>query len=109
MYAIAYRWKLKPGTEAQFERAWAAGTSAISAEFGGLGSRLHAGEDGFYYAYAQWPDKETYEKAMETRMHHSDDVAREAYRDAIAEDGSEILFAGEMVCDLLQSIPRAGD
>lgn len=106
MYAVAYRWKLKSGKEAQFERAWSAGTSAISAEFDGWGSRLHAGGDGFYYAYAQWPDKQTYDRAMETRMRHSDDEARAAYRDAIAEDGFEVLFAGEVVCDLLK--PASG-
>ena len=74
----------------------------IAEEFGGWGSRLHRGEDGCFYAYAQWPDRATWERAMETRMHHSDDAAREKYRSAIAPDGFETLFTGEVIADLLE-------
>src|SRR5690606_547329 len=63
MFAVAYRWKLIPGREAAFEEGWKAGTAAIAREFGGWGSRLHRGEDGCFYAYAQWPDRATWEKA----------------------------------------------
>jgi hypothetical protein len=72
MFAVVYRWKLIPGREAEFEEGWKAGTAAIAREFGGWGSRLHRGEDGWVWAYAQWPDRATWEKAMETRMRHSD-------------------------------------
>ncbi len=106
MYAVAYRWKIIPGKERQFETAWAAGTGAIAREFDGWGSRLHVGDDGHYYAYAQWPDRATYDAAMESRMRHSDDEARAAYRDAIAEDGFEVIFAGEMLSDLLRPISK---
>lgn len=109
MYAVAYRWKIEPGKEDQFALAWAAGTTAISEEFNGWGSRLHAGDDGYFYAYAQWPDKATYDKAMESRMHHSDDEARNAYRDAIMEDGFEVMFAGEMISDLLKPLDGPAD
>lgn len=102
MFAVVYRWKLVPGREAEFEEGWRAGTAAIAREFGGWGSRLHRGEDGCFYAYAQWPDRATWEKAMDTRMHHSDDEAREKYRSAIAPDGFETLFAGEVIADLLE-------
>lgn len=101
MFAVVYRWKLIPGREAAFEEGWRAGTQAIAREFGGWGSRLHRGEDGCVYAYAQWPDRETWEKAMGSRMHHSDDEARERYRSAIAEDGFETLWSGEVIADLL--------
>jgi hypothetical protein len=102
MFAVAYRWTIIPGREAQFEEGWRAGTQAIAREFNGWGSRLHRGEDGKFYAYAQWPDRTTWEKAMETRMHHSDDEARRKYREAIAENGFETLFAGEVIADLLE-------
>lgn len=102
MFAVIYRWRVIPGLEAQFERGWEAGTRAIAAEFGGWGSRLHRTEDGLYIAYAQWPDKAAWERAMETRMHHSDDEARREYREAIAEGGFETLAAGEVVSDLLE-------
>lgn len=35
MFAVIYRWKLKPGREAEFEEGWKAGTAAIAREFGG--------------------------------------------------------------------------
>ena len=103
MFAVIYRWKLIPGREAEFEEGWKAGTAAIAREFGGWGSRLHRGEDGVVVAYAQWPDRETWEKAMQTRMHHSNDEAREKYRSAFEPESFETLFAGEVTADLLDS------
>lgn len=105
MFAVIYRWKLIPGREAQFEEGWKAGTAAIAREFGGWGSRLHRGEDGVTVAYAQWPDRATWEKAMETRMRHSNDVAREKYRSSFEPDSFETLFAGEVSADLLDLRP----
>lgn len=102
MFAVIYRWQVVPGLEAQFEQGWARGTERIAAEFSGLGSRLHKGEGQTYFAYAQWPDRATWEKALETRMRHSDDVARRMYREAIVEGTFETVFAGEIVSDLLE-------
>lgn len=99
---MIYRWQVVPGLEAQFEAGWSRGTERIAAEFGGWGSRLHRGEDGSYVAYAQWPDRDTWEKALETRMRHSDDKARAMYREAIVEGTFETMFAGEVVSDLLE-------
>ena len=101
MFAVIYRWKIKPGLEAQFEEGWRAGTAAIAREFGGWGSRLHRGADGVFLAYAQWPDRETWEKAMEMRMHHSNDEARAKYRASFEPESFETLFAGEVTADLL--------
>jgi hypothetical protein len=101
MFAVVYRWKLIPGREAQFEEGWRAGTAAIAREFGGWGSRLHRGDDGCFFAYAQWPDRATWERAKATGMHHSDDEAREKYRSAFEPQNFETLFAGEVAADLL--------
>lgn len=102
MFAVVYRWRVIPGLEAQFEEGWRAGTARIAAEFGGWGSRLHRGEGNAYFAYAQWPDQATWEKAMETRMRHSDDDAREMYRAAIEPGSFETLCAGPVTADLLE-------
>jgi hypothetical protein len=102
MFAVVYRWKLIPGREAEFEEGWKAGTAAIAREFGGWGSRLHRGEDGWVWAYAQWPDRATWEKAMETRMRHSDDAARAKYRDAFEQESFETIAMGEVASDLLE-------
>jgi hypothetical protein len=102
MFAVIYRWQVVPGLEAQFEQGWSRGTQRIAAEFGGWGSRLHKGEGGAYVAYAQWPDEATWKRAMESRMHHSDDEARRMYREAIVDGTFETLFAGPVVADLLE-------
>jgi hypothetical protein len=101
MFAVIYRWKILPGREAQFEEGWRAGTAAIAREFGGWGSRLHRGVDGVFVAYAQWPDHATWERAMESRMRHSNDEARAKYRAAFEPERFETLFAGEVTADLL--------
>jgi heme-degrading monooxygenase HmoA len=102
MFAVIYRWRVIAGKEAEFEEGWRAGTEAIATEFGGWGSRLHRGAGNVYVAYAQWPDEATWAKAMESRMHHSDDQAREKYRAAIAPGTFETLFAGPVAHDLLE-------
>ncbi|MGD9817043.1 MAG: antibiotic biosynthesis monooxygenase [Hyphomonadaceae bacterium] len=101
MFAVIYRWRVIPGLEAQFEEGWRAGTERIAAEFGGWGSRLHKAGEGVYVAYAQWPDEAAWKRAMETRMHHSDDEARRNYRGAIEPGSFETLFSGPVVADLL--------
>ena len=102
MFAVIYRWRVIAGREAQFEEGWRRGTERIAAEFGGWGSRLHRGDANTYVAYAQWPDEATWKKAMETRMRHSDDAARQQYRDAIEPGSFETLFAAPVVADLLE-------
>jgi len=102
MFAVIYRWRIIAGREAQFEEGWRAGTERIAAEFRGWGSRLHYAGDRFYIAYAQWPDEATWRKAMEARMHHSDERARQQYRDAIEPGTFETLFAMPVVSDLLK-------
>lgn len=102
MFAVIYRWRVVPGLEAQFEAGWRRGTERIAAEFGGWGSRLHKEGEGVYFAYAQWPDEATYSRAMESRMHHSDDEARKMYREAIVPGSFETLASGAVVADLLE-------
>ena len=102
MFAVIYRWKLVPGREATFEEGWRAGTAAIAREFGGWGSRLHRGDDGVAVAYAQWPDRATWESARQARMQHSNEEARLKYRSSFEPDSFETLFAGEVAADLLE-------
>ena len=102
MFAVIYRWRVLPGHEAEFEAGWRAGTDAIANEFGGWGSRLHRGDDGSFVAYAQWPDRATWERALQSRMQHSDEAARARYRASFDPSSFETVFAGEVAADLLQ-------
>jgi heme-degrading monooxygenase HmoA len=103
MHAIYFRWKVSPGHEREFERAWSELTHLIRDERGGLGSRLHRCADGHYFAYAQWPSEahwlaqaEPSARMVELRNHMRD----------IAEliDGP---LRGDVVMDLLVPAPTA--
>lgn len=62
MTIYIYRWKIKSGSESQFEKKWLLVTKSMQNECGSYGSRLHVNESGMYLAYAQWPDSATREK-----------------------------------------------
>ena len=101
--AVIYRWRLKPGLEAQFVEAWSRVTERYVAERGGLGSRLHKGPDNIWYAYAQWPSNEMRNAAFDGVP--PDPAARARMREAVAESFEEIVLAP--VADLLVMTGRA--
>lgn len=101
MFAVVYRWKIKPGLEAKFEEGWRKGTLAIRRDLGGLGSRLHKIAPGEYFAYAQWPDRESFEQNRARRMPYDDPEARKLYTEALEESVVETLVVGEVLDDLL--------
>ena len=101
MFCVIYRWRIKPELEKQFVESWTAITRIYIADRGGWGSRLHRGEDGLFYAYAQWKSSEAREKAFEN-FHEMPE--REKMREAILESLPEIRL--ESVADLLQ-LPKS--
>ncbi|MGI9026435.1 MAG: hypothetical protein ACR2GP_12830 [Burkholderiaceae bacterium] len=56
MKVYLYRWKLHADRESDFVAAWSERTRVLR-ELGSFGSRLHRGDDGWWYGYAQWPDE----------------------------------------------------
>jgi heme-degrading monooxygenase HmoA len=64
MFVILYRWRIKPEKETQFIEAWSEITAYYRENFASLGSRLHRGNDGIFYAYARWNSAEDREKAF---------------------------------------------
>jgi len=72
--------------EEAFIGAWSRITMRYR-EKGALGSRLHRGSDGLFYAYAQWPSDEARQKVFA----EADDPAdAEQMRAAVAERFPEI-------------------
>jgi len=96
-FYVVYRWRLVPGTDAEFIRAWAALTEAIKAQRGGLGSRLHRRDDGDWLAYAAWPDRAAWETSRDQPSPLPDVSA--AMTACIAESRAPILL--DPVEDLL--------
>lgn len=59
-FVALYRWRVDPEKEVEFIDAWSRLTELIRDHQGGRGSRLHRGEDGLFYGYAQWPSREAW-------------------------------------------------
>ncbi len=66
MFCVIYQWQVKPAREPDFRETWRAITEAIFRQHGSLGSRMHSADDGSWIAYAQWPDRESWEHHGET-------------------------------------------
>lgn len=92
-----YRFKIKPGREADFVESWSAVTVALRDTRGALGSRLHRSPDGLWYAYAQWPSAEARRAAFEGEPADAEASAR--MRDTIEESLPDIVL--EPVSDYL--------
>ena len=102
-FAVIYRARIHPGKEEQYVSAWTRITETLRRERGGLGSRLHRGTDGIWYAYAQWPSAKDRTDAF--ALGSVDPEAEEQVRDAILESFPEIVL--EPVIDLLVSFDRS--
>jgi quinol monooxygenase YgiN len=64
-FCVIYRFKVRAGSESSFRQGWSTMTEAIREHRGGLGSRLHIDDDGWWVAYAQWPDRESWARARD--------------------------------------------
>jgi hypothetical protein len=99
MIAILYRWKLKEDKVQQFIDGWTEITLILRNMHRGLGSRLHFGDDGCYYAYAQWNSLEDRQTAFANIDLGS---AREMMVDAISESFPAVIL--EIKDDFLLNI-----
>lgn len=98
-FCVIYRFKVHTGAEESFRQGWERLTEAIRDKRGGLGSRLHLADDGWWVAYAQWPDRETWERFQQ--MDTVDEVAAQTVNESVAERKPPILMEAKI--DLLVS------
>lgn len=96
-FVVLYRWRLHPGTEDAFVRAWSRVSEKLRSGRGSLGSRLHRGSDGLWYSYAQWPSAQARSDAF--ALGPVDPEAARVMDEAIAERFPEIVL--EPVADFL--------
>lgn len=101
MYCIVYRFKLiepTKATEARFVETWSGITDYLKRECDALGSRLHLGADGVFFAYAQWPSLDVFEAsaAHEPKLEFVE--MRLDWADLC--EPTEVIFAGELMADL---------
>ena len=98
MFAVIYKWRVKPKSEKQFIEGWSEITEYVVGNFNALGSRLHRASDGLWYAYANWRSFEERNFAFQNML---DIPAREKMNQAIEESFPEIKL--ELIADLLVS------
>ena len=103
-FAVIYRVRLHAGMEHTYTAAWSRITQVLQSERGGLGSRLHRGPEGIWYAYAQWPSAEARSNAFALGL--VDTQAEQQMASAVAERLPEIVL--EPVADFLSPGPYAG-
>lgn len=89
-FAVVYQWRVKPGMEAQFREAWEALTATLLSQRGARGSRLHRTDNGNLVAYAQWPDRQTWERSC--ALHELDETLSRRMLDAVEETYSPMLL-----------------
>ena len=63
MFAVIYTFEVHPDKDAIFIESWKNLTQLIYQYEGSLGSRLHKKNNEQYIAYAQWPDRKTWENS----------------------------------------------
>jgi heme-degrading monooxygenase HmoA len=105
VFVAAYWWDVRPGKEEQFRAAWRRGTELIREVYGSLGSRLHRevrDDDTIrYVGIAEWPDRETWQKAFDAKMAYDDSATRQAFVDSICGWAAEPLLMLEVTDELL--------
>ena len=106
MFVAVYWWRVHPGKEVQFRRAWRRGTELITQKYGSYGSRLHRDADGRFVGYAEWPDEATWQKAFDAKMVYDDPEARRMFVDAVCDAPLEPAFTMEVTDDLLTIHPE---
>lgn len=97
-FAVIYRWKLREGLEDRFRQAWETVTLSLRDQRGARGSRLHRAGDGTWVAYAQWPDRQTWERSR--GLGSTDPAASTEMREAVEQSFEPILL--DPVCDHLR-------
>lgn len=98
MFAAIYSFKVKPNQTESFEKAWEDLTRLIYQFEGSLGSRLHKSDALNYIAYAQWPDRNTWENSGKKLPDTANEIRR-IMKEAC--DKIETVYTLDAVTDLL--------
>jgi heme-degrading monooxygenase HmoA len=99
MRTIIYQFKVKDNQNEEFIEAWKEMTELIYKYENSLGSRLHKKDNQTYIAYAQWPDKITFENSGSNLPEEANQV-RQKMRGSC--ENVEKLLELEVIEDLLK-------
>jgi len=99
-FSVIYEFHVKPGMEAEFIAHWNALTKLIYEYEGSLGSKLHNAGGNVFVAYAQWPDRVTWQNSG-AKLSDLSATHREGMKSCCIE--IKTLFELEPVSDHLKS------
>ena len=102
MFSIIYKFKIKPDRKDSFEKSWKDLTHLIYDYSASLGSRLHKKDNCNYIAYAQWPNKETWENSSNKLPKKSKEISKLMIESC---NSIETLYELELIEDLLEDKP----
>lgn len=102
MFVAIYSFKVKENCEEAFIQSWEDLTKLIYQFENSLGSRIHRKSKNEFIAYAQWPDKETWENSGSNMPEKANSI-RKIMKDSCEEIST--IHELEMVSDLLKSKP----
>lgn len=101
-FAVIYRFTVATEDEHEFVEAWTELTKLIRTHRGSRGSRLHRADDGTFYAYAQWPDRSSWQNDRDMPAEASKWLAAMERLTA----GPAQVMPMQVVCDLLEPEPN---
>lgn len=109
MFAVIYRFKLKPTQELQYKKCWHTVASYFVEKRGAIGSCLHKSDDNLWVAYSRWPNKQTRDDSWP-----GEDVSPEAFpvnvrsaiqqMQAIKEENSNLGQFDEICMDVVEDM-----
>lgn len=102
MFSVIYQFEVKPDSKDSFESSWKELTHLIYDYAGSLGSRLHKKDECSYVAYAQWPNKETWENSSNKLPQKSRDISKIMKESCYS---IETLFELDLIEDLIKVKP----
>ena len=94
MFVAIYRWRLRPGREAEFRDGWRRITEAARARCGSGGSALFRDGDGTWVAIARWPSRAAREACFAAGS--LDPEASAMMRGAVAEALPDVDLEGDL-------------
>jgi hypothetical protein len=103
MFAVIYKFKLKPEQEELYQSHWHKIASFFKENCGAIGSCLHKGENGLWIAYSRWPDKSTRDAAWPGDDRPNNDFPQDIYNSiktmqVIQKENSEFESSYEEFC-----------
>ncbi len=100
MFVAIYEFQLKSGSEVSFRESWLKLTQCIFQQNGSLGSRLHKLDEDRFVAYAQWPDRQSWESSREKGLNEEGEISRRQMWETL--EAASTVYELDLVNDYLQ-------